>query len=871
MRKIRKSIVACLCATVGLGAIGLGVTLGNVSSSGNGSTAVENDVLAYYIDGDAASTAVYGTHTNATNVTGVVATTAPKDKLVMREVVNLNDLSVTKPLISVIPAPTAIGAADCAKLKIDIVDAYDETNYVTAMITPYNSRLNYTDVGYIKAYASNGQLPTGKDRGGSTIHVDNYWGHWVHFKFYGVEGDASKNSFGISYDNETNALYAVRGNDGGYELVADLDDPAYFGTNLFKGFKTGEVYCRVYAEDFEKENARFIVKSYADNDLSAKVISDETGPKIDLDFGEYTAQNYPNALVGFDYPLFGAKAFDTYTGSANVSVKVYMNYFSASKMEMPVKKGNLFQPQIAGTYHAVYFATDEHGNTSEQVVEIKAINKTANELLKISLSDYEEQTVIGALYNAPAAQISGELGNYKLTVTAKNGTIDLPVENGEEGYYVRPMQTGTMTVTYTATDYVGQTATQTINVTVNATTKPTFIETPVLPIAMIEGSSYTLPKVNAYNFIDGSGAPVATTIKVKAKGATEATALTSNKYVPTVDKSGDEVEIIYEAKIGGAVETWSKKVPVMKVRTEAGLDMSKYFSFDSGASINPTSTSLEMISTDFGVFQYLVAQSATSFTMDFTASATTKNATRISIALFDYYDMSNAIMFNYVQEAGSVYFYVNDNQADKLKISGTFAEKTLYNIDYDNKTATVKYDVSNNRTMTVTKNVNGDEFNGFAGNKYYVAMNIDNVDGKTASIYLTKINGNPFSNAIGDYSKPMISINGDFGGELALNDVFVLPEALVFDVLDGEVDAYLTVTAPSGEIVTSVEGIKLEDWLVDNSQTISVKCSEYGTYFVTYNAKDNSNRKLNYSYTLRIIDGVAPTVTPETDYPDTVT
>lgn len=871
MKKIRKSIVACLCATLGFGAIGLGVTLGTVAS-GEGGASVDNSVKAYYVEGNSKSTAVYGSSENAQGVEGVLATLSPKDKVIMREVVDLNKLSIEKPLINVIPAPSHVGeAADFGTLKIDIVDAYDESNFVTARLNPYPGHLNDMDVGYILANASNGQLPTGKDRGGSKIHVDQ-WGSWVHFKFYGVNGSAAKNSFGISYDNEENALYAIRGNDGSYEIVADFDDPDYFGTSLFKGFTTGEVYCRVYAEEFASESAQLIINKYANSDLRKEVFADENGPKIDVDFGEYSAEEYPNALVGFQYPLFNATAYDTYTGAAETSVKVYMNYFSANKTEMPVKKGGYFQPQIPGTYYAVYSATDTNGNTAEKAIQINALSKSADQRLKVSLGDYEASTVVGAMYYAPEYTVSGEFGNYDIEITAKVGNESIKLEQTREGFGFRPFKAGTMTITYKATDFVGQEYVKTIDVTVNETTKPTFIETPVLPFAMIEGNTYTLPGVNAYNYIDGSGAAVPTTIKVKEKGETKA--LNGNKYTPAVATSGDMVEIIYEAQVGTAVETYTQEIPVFKVNNadNTGIDMSKYFMGIDGT-ITATNNSLELTTGDnYGVFTYLVAQHATSFTLDFTATATTKNVAAISIMLADYNDVENQICFNYVKLTDGVYFFVNDDYDSRLKVDATFAENVNFNIDYDNTASVVKYDISNNRAFDLTKNTNGEEFNGFAGNKYYVAIQMYNAtEGKNASIYLTKMNAHTFSNATLDFTKPMISINGDFGGDFALNDTFVLPEVFTSDVLCGDVDAYLTVTSPSGEIVTSVEGTKLDNLLVDSKQTITIKCSEYGTYFVSYYAADNSNRKLNYSYTIRVVDGVAPTIEAETGYPETVT
>ena len=102
MRKMKKKILATLCATVGLGAIGTGITLASVFSSGEGITPVPTQeagkITTYYVEGGSQSSATYGAIADVepiAQVNGVVANLYPKDKLVMRGVIDLRERTRT--------------------------------------------------------------------------------------------------------------------------------------------------------------------------------------------------------------------------------------------------------------------------------------------------------------------------------------------------------------------------------------------------------------------------------------------------------------------------------------------------------------------------------------------------------------------------------------------------------------------------------------------------------------------------------------------------------------------------------------------------------------------------------------------------------
>ena len=51
------------------------------------------------------------------------------------------------------------------------------------------------------------------------------------------------------------------------------------------------------------------------------------------------SQNLPNAKVGYTYPIFDATAFDSVTGTSEVELSVFYNYFANQRFETSIVDG----------------------------------------------------------------------------------------------------------------------------------------------------------------------------------------------------------------------------------------------------------------------------------------------------------------------------------------------------------------------------------------------------------------------------------------------------------------------------------------------------------------------------------------------------
>ncbi len=822
------------------------------SADANSTVTEDGKICAYYMDGSAGASVEYGTFTELGNASGVKATfTRAKDSAVLRRVIDLNDYSENDKLISVMPMPKNYGTADFDRIYVRFIDVYDESNFISLQYSCNPGMLNTSNVGYALAYASNGQKPKGKDKYSDRIWTNQY-GCYTFFQFYGAKSNYAANALAIYFDIKTNKIYVWDNNTTRKYLIADFDDNTYFGEDVWNGFTTGEVYVKVSVDGFqESDTASLLVNYYGGTDLSERYIDNSEGAKIEIDFGDYSEEDYPNAIEGNKYPIFDASAFDYYTGYATVEKSVYYNYFSSNRQKIVISKDGSFTPPVAGDFHILYEATNGMGVKSSKALKITAEEKSANGL-RLMVDGYETSVTIGEKYYFPSVSYTGNKGKVNIDYSIINEGKKLTAENG----FVRPVKTGEMYIVVSARDYIGQTSSKTISVSVKATDRPTFVEEPVLPKYFVSGNTYLLPQIKAYNYVDESAAEVPTKIKVSENGSADKV-LNGLSYIPNVSTSGNVV-ITYYAEISGKTSEITKTVPVYNTKISGKLDMGAYFLTDANGSVK-TETNCVMFQTA-GVgssFTFINSIYSTDFSCEFLATSSTSNIGKLNIRLVDYYDSDNQLKFTYLNDGTGVTFYMNDDMSLKSSLPKDFSEGNIISLTFSTKYKTVSYDVSSNRSFSIAENIAGDEFKGFTDNKFYVVFETESVIGN-AEIALRKLNGMFFSNATRDYIGPSISFKGDFNFQIIKGETVELSEALIFDVLDGEREGTVTVVSPDDEIPYSVGGLLLSN--VPSNQVYSLKCDLYGVYFVNYSATDTYGNRLNFSYVINVIDKEKPVI-----------
>ena len=852
------SLVAMASVTTGAAVTAMANVEMAKSNTGTASP-IQEDNRAYYVNKETSS--VEYAQDNNSNVMGVKATLALGDSLTFRNILDLEDLSKKgESFIEIKPYVTEVGVSEYTRILVEVIDVYDPTNYFKVQFTaapgmedaPLSSGGN---IAYFLACASNGQKLSGYESSGGKLHINNQYGEYSFFSFSDQAGKDS--GTGLYYDVERKTISAVTSS-GIKRQIIDFDDPKFFGTYLWDGFTTNEVYCRISCSEYKKDTASVLVNKYGDYDLQDPEICDKVAPKLVVDYGDYTKESIPPALAGTAYKIFPASAFDAVDGEKDVDIKVYRNYYSAQKQEVSINsKAGTFKPQIAVPHHIVYTTTDARGNVAQEIVAVNVLS--AVEDLELVFDEVVLETVEGNLYELPKYTVNGALGKANVKVTAVlNGKV-LEIEKN----CIRPFGVGEMKISYLVEDYVGRTYETEQTVRVKEATSPTFIETPILPKYLVKGHIYTFPEIHAYDYIQGAGEAIATTIYVVENGAEKA--LDNNVY--TVGDA-TQVEIVYRANIGGAINEYRKILPVYEVEVNDELDMSKFFLTGGNGVATTDDESVVLSATGDENFEYINAVTARNFRTEFLYTEAVQKATIFHIRLTDIQDGEKYLQFTYVFNGSSTKFYVNGDKDNAVAVSVAPSVGNQNSLNFDAANKQVFYDISNNNIVPVKAFANGEAFEGFTDGKAYVTYAFEDVK-NDASMKVCSINDNYFSNETKDWIAPLIELGGDIGGQYVFGSTFTLPAIFANDVLDGDVAAYITVTSPSGEILYAKDGRALDNLLYDGKD-IQIELTEYGVYSFYIAAYDRAGNEGYSTPIINVVDTEKPSLKISGTIPETV-
>ena len=109
-----------------------------------------------------------------------------------------------------------------------------------------------------------------------------------------------------------------------------------------------------------------------------------------------------------------------------------------------------------------------------------------------------------------------------------------------------------------------------------------------------------------------------------------------------------------------------------------------------------------------------------------------------------------------------------------------------------------------------------------------------------------------------DTIKPMIAISGEYAVRYEYKSICEVYGATTADVLSPETYSGMTVYDPNGDVVTDVNGLKLENVPIANSYFI--KLNIYGSYSVVYASEDAAGREQEYFYAIYVVDEIVPKI-----------
>lgn len=407
---------------------------------------------------------------NQTKQGGIQVNLSEGDTWTYNQAIDISKASLETPIITYYTRQMS-ELADHVSLDVEstvirITDFYDETNYVEIHNT-YNCTNNST--GRLQPYVlagANGQTPSGIDptnRSSRTItynnaiyylHTGKAWGACLDTvpgakgifgqKYSPDIANSDNRGFSLFYDYANNAIYMRHDTT---HIVTDLDEPAIYSNNLFKGFTTGEVIISLRCEGYKETHAFFEVSNIfgtKNRGLNKEFAYDENAPIITL------SNNANNFYIskGEEFELFKATASDPHI-RGDVTVEVYYDYGSPNERFVPINDGK-FMASFVGKYTIIYKAIDTFGNVARKVVECNSITTTNNEIVSVDFSFVNEVNA-GEIVTLDAPIVTGYNKDlfYKIAVyndSKEDGALldkdNLSFRVGRVGHYTIAVEYG---------------------------------------------------------------------------------------------------------------------------------------------------------------------------------------------------------------------------------------------------------------------------------------------------------------------------------------------------------------------------------------------------------------------------------------------
>ncbi len=728
---------------------------------------------------------------------------------------------------------------------IRLTDCYDSTNYMNIKFRWYATTNKDGDPDtnmYLQAGMSN-QTNVGLEKGtaaiknpGSEKHVyidgQGYKAYYdIRYGTY-MSKSGDKEGYQLHFDVDTKELFGI--NPGGTtNLITDFDNADIYGSKLYKGFTTGEVYLSITASGFLNgaTAANFEISEIAGEQLTNKdFYVDENAPVTTVDKYDggtvKVAKNQP-------FEVFDASYTDI-NGVKATKVAAYYGYGTASATEVAIVDGK-FTPTREGLYTIVYTATDSFGRTSNTLAKVYSVECAGGKAVQFSVENLTSVQA-GATVALPQPTVSSINSGafYKAYYVHK--------ESGErteiEGEDFVPVRMGEHEMVYVyGDDYLEYTYSYTFTV---SSSNNVFLGDIVAPRYLIKGYKYTLEDVMATTF---TGKEEYTTAEIYAKaddGEYSAAPIDGKGYEVTANTS---VCFKY-VKNGVSVE--SGEIPVIDVFAGETLAAEKYFVGDFTKSAHETNGIVLRANATSGdsSVDFINDISFSNFELAFDVPKEAASFKGVKLTLVDYYDASNVKEIILAQKGDGV----------RLSSGDAFVE---YAKAFEGGNFRLKYSFGQ-----IMEGENAIPFaNDFTFERVFLTLTLLDIQGE-AGLNVGDINGQSLSNLTTDDFAPSVLFNNPNTGYVKMGDRATIHKAFGADVLSPYYMANLrvSVTDPSGKFVTAIDGTLLSGESLANKD-YEIELTAYGRYSITYSYEDQSGNVGTAIDFYNVVDDVAPTLT----------
>ncbi len=784
----------------------------------------------------------YGEHETYTELNeGIVLSLSKGDKVSFNAPLNMRYKTRKDNLITLYLTPNMYGSPDVTCLYVRFTDSEDVDNYITVNIKKASGEWGYL-MSYVTANSQE-QLPAGRQEknGKIYIHKNNMYGTSMVLSF---AARRVTNGATIAYDETTNSIYV-----NGY-LVADFDDFLFFNT-LWNGFPSGKAYVSIWSDSFASDSLGLMVTKYGDYDLSASSYDGIESPKITVDYQGYDQNSIPSALVGMNYKLFDASAYDKIEGEISVTKTVWYNYYSDNPARVNVTD-NKFLASCEGVYTVVYEAVNKFGISSKIVLDVNSIKPKD---IEMEIEGLNNAIIVGQKTKLfDSLTFTNCIGNYDYEIIAipQNNT-EVRISVNQNGENFKPTYSGVYKLKVIVSDYI-RTKEFVSEFTVGSSDLCMFGEDDIdLPEFFIKNVRYELPTIKGYNFASGMPVEMVVSIFVSEDGGAEKP-LIGHVYTP---KSTNVSKIIY--KIDGTDVKLEKEVSIIDVNYGNSFVFNKYFRDVIGTTSRVPTKSYTKFYFDNNTaidgtveLKYIQKIRWDKFKGRFGFDNNERN--------FDsFYVLLNDELMVAFKKLANGYLEVSINGTQNYSVSkiyDTFINE--FEIAYNNTTKSITID--SEYTFEVKNDINGEAFSGFDAENISFALGCTGISGSCA-LKIYSVNDCVFTTFDDDLIGPNVKYDRNCG-DCSVGDVVLISPAYAFDMFSPVYDFLLTVSYKDSDNVkhtmTALDGTVLKNVPSDNYYEIKV--NQIGIYIVEYAVVDSNGNKTNVSYAISVIDNVSPAI-----------
>ncbi len=806
------------------------------------------------------------------NTKGVSVSLARGQMFTYNKVLKLDDNTADSPVIKWYCTPTANGSAEITNIYVRLTDPYDVENFVEVA---YKSNSSYWGYTYVSASA-NGQPSAGLEAinagaSGAFEFEDNFWrlhraGDTQHSHYYGFN---SRTSFtgGVPADLERydktfvenyQSLYLDYAQKrvhttalppkvyGGRSLVIDLDEPLFFEDNLWKGFSKGEAILSLYATGYNATSFNFFITEIDGQDLSKTGVLNEIPPQITVDYGKFSEDNLPKAVVGKPFTVFGAVAEDEFNGAVACQPTIYYNYGSSMQSTLSVKDGK-FTPMREGMYSIVYTAKDAFGNTAQKEVQIEAIVR--NELV-YSFSSEKKVFDVASEVRVADILIENALDGATVTMRACRKEDTLVYEIDEETKSFFPLYAGKYVIEYIYTDHI-ETQTLGYEITVNTIEKPLFLGEANLPRYLLKDCSYNFADFYAYDFLGGTKTVKAdVTVKVEGQTVSE-----NGTYKPT---ALTPVEVVYTATNKNGTAQKSYVIPVVDTGYGKlnGLKLSAYLQGEAFTSLAAETyisykTNKAKAMDGKATLQMITSGCLDVFDVSFNVHSGANNFNGIAISLINPADGADVV---------SVMYKKTETGSDIIVRRGLIAYTGTANSSFDGEKEFGVSVVNGNVVFDGSDlKIPVSELFADFPKLFFTDITLTEITGE-AGIKVQKLMNQTMGSLNFEEVAPIVLLP-ELKVKYLLGEDIVIPQIQVYDFVDPNATLTASVTFSNGDYVTAEDGTVLSAEKYDPAKSYVIKADSYLSCYLSIKTFDYTGNQSKPMSALSVTDVTPPTIT----------